>query len=65
MPPHFGLKDNKENFVFNASRDWKPMEIILDVGGNMGVTGKSGNESCSCVQYSLKGRWPGLAKTDQ
>ena len=36
--PHLGLnalKDNKpkENFVFNASRDWKPMELLL---GNTG-----------------------------
>ena len=56
MPPHLGLKNNKQNFIFNASRDWKPMEMFLDVVGDMGVTGKSGNESCSCVQYSLKGR---------
>jgi len=63
--PHLGLKDNKENFVFNASRDWKPMEMFLDVRRYMGVTGKSGNESCSHVEYSLKGRWPGLRKTDQ
>ena len=40
------------NFIFNASRDWKPMEMFLDVVGDMGVTGKSG----SCAQYSLKGR---------
>jgi len=32
------------------------MELFFDVGGDMGVTGKSGNESCSRVQYSLKGR---------
>jgi len=38
-----GLKDNKENFVFNASRDWKPMDMFLYVGRYMGVTGKSGN----------------------
>jgi len=38
------LKDYKENFVFNASRDWKPTELFFDVGGDMGVTGKSGNE---------------------
>jgi len=31
-----GLNDNKENFVFNASRDWKPM--FLDVRGAMGGT---------------------------
>src|SRR6218665_1957036 len=48
-----------------ASRDWKPMEMFLDVVGDMGVTGKSGNESCSCVQYSLKGKSPGHGKTDQ
>src|SRR6218665_801981 len=53
---HLGLKKNKQNFIFNASRDWKPMEMFLDVVGDMGVTGKSGNESCSCVQNSLKGR---------
>ena len=29
------------------------MEMFLDIGGDMGVTGKSGNESCSCDQYSL------------
>src|SRR6218665_1568395 len=63
--PHWGLKNNKQNFVFNASRDWKPMEMFLDVVEDMGVTGKSGNESCSCVQYCLKGKWPGLRKTDQ
>ena len=49
-----GLKDIKENFVVNASRDWKPMEMFLDVRGDMGATGKSGNESRSHVQYSLK-----------
>ena len=54
--PHLGLKNNKQNFIFNVSRDWKPMEMFFDAGGNVGVTGKSGNESCSCVQYSLKGR---------
>ena len=26
-----GHKDNKENVVFNASRDLKPMEMLLDV----------------------------------
>ena len=51
-----GLKNNKQNFIFNASRDWKPMKMFLDVVGDMGVTGKSGNESGSCVQYSVKGR---------
>jgi len=51
-----GLKDNKENFVFNTSKDWKPMEMFLDVRRYMGVTGKSGNESRSRVEYSLKGR---------
>src|SRR6218665_528116 len=59
--PHLGLENNKQNLIFNSSRDWKPMEMFLDVGGDMGVTGKSGNESCSCVQYSLKGRLPGLS----
>ena len=49
---HLGLKENKENFVFNASRDWKPMEMLLDVRRYMGATGKSGNESCSRVEYS-------------
>ena len=34
-----GLKNNKQNFIFNASRDWKPMEMVLDVGGDMGVRG--------------------------
>ena len=29
---------------------------VLDVRGDMGVTGKSGNESRSRVQYSLKRR---------
>ena len=24
--PHLGLKNNKQNFIFNASRDWKPMK---------------------------------------
>ena len=52
---YVGLKDNKENFVFNTSKDWKPMEMFLDVG-DMRVTGKSGNELCIHVQYSLKGR---------
>ena len=52
--PHLSLKNNKQNFIFNASRDWKPMEMLLDVLGDIGVTGKSGNESCSCVQDSLK-----------
>ena len=41
------------------------MEMFLDVVGDMGVTGKSGNESCSCVQYSLKGRKQRLCKADQ
>ena len=41
-PPHLGRKDNKENFVFNAIRDWKPMEMFLDVRRYRGVTGKSG-----------------------
>ena len=49
-----GLEKNKQNFIFNASRDWKPMEMFLDVVGDMGVTEKSGNESCSCVQYSIQ-----------
>ena len=53
MPPHLGLKNNKQNFIFNASRNWKPMEMFLDVIGDMGVTGKSGNESCSCVQLLM------------
>ena len=44
---------------------WKPMEMFLDVVGDMGVTGKSGNEQYSCVKYSLKERQPGLMKTDQ
>jgi len=26
--PHLGLKNNKQNFIFNASRDWKPMEML-------------------------------------
>jgi len=56
VPPPFGLKDNKQNFLFNVSGDWKPMEMFLDVGGDMRVTGKSGNELCIHVQYSLKGR---------
>src|SRR6218665_2635288 len=42
--PHLGLENNKQNLIFNSSRDWKPMEMFLDVGGDMGVTGKSGNE---------------------
>src|SRR6218665_3751934 len=63
--PHLGLENNKQNFIFNACRDWKPMEMFLDVVGDMGVTGKSDNASCSCVQYSLKRRKPGLRKTDQ
>ena len=46
-----GLKDYKENFVFNASRDWKPVEMCLDVRR---VMGKSGNESCSRIEYNLK-----------
>src|SRR6218665_919312 len=54
--PHLGFENNKQNFIFNASRDWKPMKMFLDIVGDMGVTGKSGKESCSCVQYSLKGR---------
>jgi len=29
-----GLKDNKQNFLFNASRDWKSMEMFLDVRGD-------------------------------
>jgi len=40
-----GLKNNKECFVVNVSRDWKPMEMFLGVRGDMGVTGKSGNKS--------------------
>jgi len=28
VTPHLGLKDNKENFVFIASREWKPMEML-------------------------------------
>ena len=51
-----GFMDNKENFIFNASRDWKPMEMFLDVRRDMGITRKSGNESRSRVEYSLKGR---------
>ena len=43
--PHLGLENKKQNFIFNSSRDWKPMEMFLDVVGDMGVTGKSGNES--------------------
>ena len=35
--PHLGLKNNKQNFIFNASRDWKPMEMFLNVVGDMGV----------------------------
>ena len=54
--PHLGLKDNKENFIFNASRDWKTMEMFLDVRRNVGVTRKSGNQSRNRVEYSLKGR---------
>ena len=50
MPAHLGLKDNKEKFVFNASRDWKPIEMFLDVRRYMGVTWKSGNESRSRVE---------------
>ena len=42
-----GLKDNKETFVFNVSRDWKPMEMFRDVRRYRGGTGKSGNESRS------------------
>jgi len=41
------------------------MEMFLDVRRYMGVTGKSGNESRSRVQYSLQGRRPGFRKTDQ
>jgi len=52
--PHLDLKNNKQNLIFNANRDWKPMEMFLDVVGDMGVTGKSGNESYSCVQYREK-----------
>jgi len=37
--PHLGLKDNKENFVFNVSIDWKPVEMFLNVKRYMGVTG--------------------------
>ena len=65
MPLHLSHNDNKENFVFNASRDWKPMEMFLDLRRYMGVPGQSGNESRSLVEYSLKGRQPGLRKTDQ
>ena len=54
--PHLGLKDYNEDFVFNASRDWKPTEMFLDIKRYMGVTGKYGNESRSRVEYSLKGR---------
>ena len=43
--PHLGLENNNQNFIFNASRDWKPMEMFLDVVGDMGVTGKSGKDS--------------------
>ena len=36
--PHLGLENNKQNFIFNLSRDWKPMEMFLDVGGDMEIT---------------------------
>lgn len=31
MPSRMGLKDNMQNFIFNASIEWKPMEMVLDV----------------------------------
>src|SRR6218665_3465038 len=43
-PMHLGLENNKQNFIFNASRDWKPMEMFLDVVGDMGVTGSTWQE---------------------
>ena len=54
--PYLGIKDYKENFVLNTSRNWKPMEMFLDVVGDMGVKRKFGNESRIRVQHSLKGR---------
>ena len=32
-----GPKNNKQNFIFNTSRDWRPMEMFLDVVGDMGA----------------------------
>ena len=53
--PHLGLKDKKQNFVFNASRDWKPLEMFLDVEwGDVGVKGKSGNESFESQPRSVQ-----------
>ena len=34
-----------EYFAFNASRDWMPMEMFLDVRGDKGITGMFGNKS--------------------
>ena len=55
MLSHLGLKDNKENFVFHAIRDWKSMEMFLDVRRDMGVTGKSGNESRTAINRLTHG----------
>ena len=37
-----GLKNNKKYmyFAFNARRDWKPMEMLLDVIGDVGIAGE-------------------------
>ena len=59
VTPHLAFKDNKEKFALNASRDCKPMEMFLDVRRYTGVTGKSGNESRSLVEYSLTGEIAG------
>src|SRR6218665_2924221 len=48
--PHLGLENNKQNFIFNASRDWKPMEMFLDVVGDMGVTGSTWQECHALFQ---------------
>ena len=41
------------------------MEMSLNVRRYMGVTRKSGDELHSHVEYSMKGRYPGLRKIDQ
>src|SRR6218665_1858291 len=54
--PHLGLKNNKQNFIFNASRDWKPMEMFLDVVGDMGVVTLVGMhvKTSLCVRISVR-----------
>ena len=53
---HLGLENNEHNFIFNASRDWKPMEMFLDVVGDMGVVTLVGMhvKTSLCVRISVR-----------